>query len=104
MTASYEEMRKINPAYKLVTIPKGTYPKQDKDVQVIGYYTHVVASCTLPEDKVYKMTKAIAGNKDAGRGLQGHGRADPGGMAQDIGVPFHPGAAKWYKEAGITVK
>jgi TRAP-type uncharacterized transport system substrate-binding protein len=25
-------------------------------------------------------------------------------MAQDIGVPFHPGAAKWYKEKGISVK
>ena len=54
-----EAMRKINPAYKLVTIPKGTYPKQDKDVQVIGYYTHVVAACSLPEERVYKMTTAI---------------------------------------------
>ncbi len=44
MAAIYEPMRKINPAYKLVTIPKGTYPKQDKDVQVIGYYTHVIAA------------------------------------------------------------
>ena len=25
-------------------------------------------------------------------------------MAQEIGVPFHKGAAKWYKEQGITVK
>ena len=41
MSSIYEDMRKINPAYKLVTIPKGTYPKQEKDVQVIGYYTHV---------------------------------------------------------------
>jgi TRAP-type uncharacterized transport system substrate-binding protein len=24
-------------------------------------------------------------------------------MATDVGVPFHPGAAKYYKEAGITV-
>jgi TRAP-type uncharacterized transport system substrate-binding protein len=24
-------------------------------------------------------------------------------MAQDIGVPFHAGAAKWYKERGISV-
>ena len=24
-------------------------------------------------------------------------------MAEDIGVPFHPGAAKYYKEAGINV-
>ena len=27
----------------------------------------------------------------------------PKAMAEDIGVPFHPGAAKFYKEAGITV-
>ena len=24
-------------------------------------------------------------------------------MAEDIGVPFHPGAARFYKEAGINV-
>ena len=55
-------MRKLNPGYTLVTIPKGTYPKQDQDIKVIGYATHIVASCKLPADKVYKMTKAIAGN------------------------------------------
>ena len=55
-------MKKLNPGYTLNTIPKGTYPKQDKDVQVIGYATHIVASCKLPEDTVYGMTKAIAQN------------------------------------------
>ena len=98
-------MKKLNPGYTLNTIPKGTYPKQDKDVQVIGYATHIVASCKLPENLVYGMTKAIAQNtqqlsaivKDI-RGLT------PKGMAEDIGVPFHAGAAKFYKEAGITVK
>ena len=34
-------------------VPKGTYPKQDQDVKVIGYATHIVASCKLPEDTVY---------------------------------------------------
>jgi TRAP-type uncharacterized transport system substrate-binding protein len=24
-------------------------------------------------------------------------------MAEDVGVPFHPGAARFYKEKGITV-
>jgi TRAP-type uncharacterized transport system substrate-binding protein len=28
----------------------------------------------------------------------------PKGMAEDIGIPFHPGAAKFYKEAGINVQ
>ena len=100
-----EAMRKINPGYTLNNVPKGTYPKQDRDVKVIGYATHIVASCKLPEETVYGMTKAIAANtqtlasivKDI-RGLT------PKGMAEDIGVPFHPGAAKFYKEAGLTVK
>ena len=106
MADIYEDMRKINPAYKLVTVPKGTYPKQDKDVQVIGYYTHVVAACSLPEDTVYKMTAAILPHKDndGRRSTRSMGKLTPQVMAQDIGVPFHPGAAKWYKEQGITVK
>jgi len=105
LSSLYEDMKKINPAYKLVTIPKGTYPKQDKDVQVIGYYTHVVASCALPEDTVYKMTSAIMGAKDSMTAIyKDMGNMTPQIMAQDIGVKFHPGAAKWYKEQGITVK
>ena len=56
-------MRKLNPGYTLVTVPKGTYPKQDKDVKVIGYATHIVASCKLPDDTVYAMTKAIAAER-----------------------------------------
>jgi TRAP transporter TAXI family solute receptor len=105
MADIYEEMRKINAAYKLVTIPKGTYPKQDKDVQVIGYYTHVVAACSLPEDTVYKMTAATLAAKDNMAAIYKEvGKLTPAIMAQDIGVPFHAGATKWFKEQGITVK
>jgi uncharacterized protein len=105
MASIYEDMRKINPAYKLVTIPKGTYPKQDKDVQVIGYYTHVIAACALPEDTVYKMTGTILAKKDAMAAIYKElGNLTQQVMAQDIGVSFHPGAVKWFKEQGITVK
>ena len=105
MAEIYEPMRKINPAYKLVTIPKGTYPKQDKDVQVIGYYTHVVAACSLPEDTVYKMTAAILPRKDQMAAIYKElDKLSTQIMTQDIGVPFHAGAAKWFKEQGVTVK
>ena len=98
-------MKKINAGYNLITIPKGTYPKQDKDVKVIGYATHVVASCKLPADTVYAMTKAIATHtKDLATVAKAISNLDAKGMAEDIGVPFHPGAAKYYKEAGVTVK
>ena len=93
------------PGYTLVTIPKGTYPKQDKDVKVIGFVTHVVASCKLPADTVYTMTKTIAENtKTLATVAKDIGALTPKEMAEDIGVPFHPGAAKFYKEAGVTVK
>jgi TRAP transporter TAXI family solute receptor len=105
MAGIYPDMQKINPAYKLVTVPKGTYPKQDADVQVIGYYTHVIAACSLPEDLVYKMTAAFMANKESLSAVHKDlAKLTPEVMAQDIGVPFHPGAAKWYKEQGITAK
>lgn len=105
MASIYEPMQKINPAYKLVTIPKGTYPKQDKDIQTIGYYTHVIAACSLPEDTVYKMTGAILTAKEGMTSIYKElGKLTGEMMAQDIGVPFHAGALKWYKEKGIAVK
>ncbi len=98
-------MRKINPGYTLNNVPKGTYPKQDKDIKVIGYATHLVVSCKLPEATVYGMTKAIAANTQTMSSIVKDIRGlTPTGMAEDIGVPFHPGAAKFYKEAGLTVK
>jgi TRAP transporter TAXI family solute receptor len=102
---SYAKMQKLNPGYTLGTIPKGTYPKQDHDVKVIAYATHIIASCKLPADEVYKMTKAIADNTATlATVAKAIAKLDAKGMAEDIGIPFHPGAAKFYKEKGITVK
>jgi hypothetical protein len=97
-------MRKLNPGYTLVTVPKGTYPKQDNDIKVIGYATHVVVSCKAPADTVYAMTKAIADNiPTLGNVVSSMKSLTPKMMAENIGVPFHSGAAKFYKEAGLTV-
>jgi TRAP transporter TAXI family solute receptor len=95
------ELRKANPGYQELTIKAGTYPKQDHDVKVIGYSTHIIARCDLPEDTVYKMTKAMAENVDAMAAVVKpiHGLT-PKAMAADIGVPLHKGALKYYKEVG----
>jgi len=105
LAGDLEAMRKLNPGYTLNNVPKGTYPKQDRDIKVIGYATHIVASCKLPEATVYGMTKAIAANTQTMASIVKDIRGlTPKGMAEDIGVPFHPGAARFYKEAGINVK
>jgi TRAP transporter TAXI family solute receptor len=104
MEANFADMRKLNPGYTLVTVKAGTYPKQDKDVKVIGYATHLVASCKLPEQTVYAMVKAMATNIPAMisvvKAIDG---LDVKAMAEDIGVPFHPGARKYYREAGLSM-
>ena len=96
------ELSKMNPGYHKIVIKAGTYPKQDKDVPVIGYSTHVVVSCDLPEETVYRMTKAMAQQIGAMaavvKAIDGLTAKD---MAVDIGVPFHKGAVKYYKEAGV---
>lgn len=103
--SSLDAMKKLNPGYTLNTIPKGTYPKQDKDVKVIGYATHLFVSCKLPADQVYTMARTIASNTNTlATVAKDIGSLTPKGMAENIGVPFHPGAAKFYKEAGITVQ
>ncbi len=105
LSSSLEGIRKLNPGYTLVTIPKGTYPKQDEDVRVIGYATHIVVSCKLPDDTVYAMTKAMVQNVASmaavNKAIAG---LTPKQMAENIGVPFHPGAAKFYQDSGITVQ
>jgi uncharacterized protein len=95
------ELKKMNPGYNKLIIKAGTYPKQDKDVPVIGYSTHLVVACDLPENTVYQMAKTMAANVDAMaavvKSIEG---ITPKDMALDIGVPFHKGAARFYKEAG----
>ncbi|MGE5143867.1 MAG: TAXI family TRAP transporter solute-binding subunit [Acidobacteriota bacterium] len=95
------ELKKMNPGYNKLIIKAGTYPKQDKDVPAIGYSTHIVASCDLPEDVVYKMTKAMATHvDDLAAVVKPIAGLTPKEMAIDIGVPFHKGALKYYKEVG----
>jgi TRAP transporter TAXI family solute receptor len=98
---TFDFVKKANAGHNKLTIKAGTYPKQDRDVPVIGYSTHLVVACDLPENTVYQMVKTMAGNVDAMaavvKSIEG---IKPKDMAQDIGVPFHKGAVKFYKEAG----
>ncbi len=93
-------LQKINKGYDKRIIKAGSYPKQDKDVQTIGTWTHLIASCKLPEETVYKITKALASNvENLGNVVAAVKGLTVKDMAADVGVPYHPGAMKYYKEA-----
>ncbi len=95
-------LQKINKGYDKRIIKAGSYPGQTQDVQTIGTWTHLIMRCTSPEDLVYNVTKALAQNVDhlgyvvaAVKGLQ------PKDLAIDVGVRYHPGARKYYREAKV---
>ncbi len=97
-----KELQKMNVGYIRRVIPAGTYPGVNYDVVTAGYFTHLVISAKLPEALVYKITKVLSENLDrlgdVVKDMKGVTVKD---LAYDIGVPFHPGALKYYKEKGV---
>ena len=95
-------LQKINAGYLKRVIPKGTYPGVEYDVPGVGYFTHLVISAKLPDDLVYKITKSLVKDLprlgDVVKDMKG---VTPKDLALDIGIPFHPGALKYYKEIGL---
>jgi len=96
----FKALQQINKGYDKRIIKAGSYPKQDKDIQTIGTWTHLIVSCKLPEDTVYKITKALAANvENLGNVVSAVKGMSVKDMAADVGVPYHPGAKKFYQEA-----
>ena len=85
------------------TVPAGAY-KDVAETQTISVNAQWVTSAKQSEDLVYKVTKALW--SDETRKLLDAGHAK-GRLIQlqtattGLGVPLHPGAEKFYREAGV---
>lgn len=94
-------MREINPGYQGTPLPAGTYPQQQGTPTKITYTAHLITACDRNPDQVYQMTKLLWENVDTLRNIVGAMRqSTPATGAADIGVPLHPGAARFYREVG----
>lgn len=99
---TYEKLQEINSGFDRMTIPANTYPKQGEDIMTTGFMMHFIGRCDIPEDTVYKITKAVVENaKDLGAVNKFLLQTTPKIMGAPVnGVPTHPGAEKYYKEVG----
>jgi hypothetical protein len=102
---SKEEVAKVEKAYPYYSewvIPKNTYKGQTEDVLTIAVWNSVVCNKDLPDDLVYKITKAIFENKKML--VDTHKIAEfttAKASATKSPIPVHPGALKYYKEIGV---
>ena len=94
-------MQEISPAYLRQIIPAGTYQGVDTDCYTMGNAQHMIVNKQLDEEFVYQMTKAIVEELPTiGAGHVVYANLTPEMMAQDLGIPMHPGAERYYKEIG----
>jgi uncharacterized protein len=97
-----QELRKINSGYVRYVISKGTYQGQSEQVVTIGTFTDLLASAKLPDEMVYKLTRALVENKDRlGAVVKEMATAQPKEMAPDLDVPYHAGALRYWKEIKV---
>jgi TRAP-type uncharacterized transport system substrate-binding protein len=73
----------------------------DYDAPGVGYFTHLVISAKLPDELVYKITKTLANNLPRfANVVKDMKSTTPKDLALDLGIPYHPGALKYFKEIG----
>lgn len=85
-------------------VPKGTYRTQTEDQPTVGVYNFAIAHKDMPDDLVYGIVKAVMENNP--RMVQGHAAAKetlPENVTKNTFLPFHPGAAKYFREKGFKI-
>ncbi len=84
-------------------IPPGTYRGQDQEFTGLDVGSmHLIAAAGADEELIYRLTRAIYESREKVVAKHPAGRAlNPDNVIRDTGTPFHPGAVRYYKEAGI---
>jgi len=91
-----------NPAYSDAVIPANTYNGQPDDIPTAAVHNFLVTHDDVSNDVVYGMTKAFWTNLEQLVAAHSAAKAiDIHNALQGMPVPLHPGAEKYYKEAGI---
>ena len=89
------------PGVARYTLPAGLYKGVDYPVNGICVYSFIMVRKDMPEDIVYAMAKTIADNLDSyGNVLVSMKYVTPKGLCADVGIPYHPGAEKYFRQRG----
>lgn len=85
-------------------IPAGTYPGQNYDVTTIAQPNFLAVHADVPEEHVYLITKTMFENLPFLHAIHPATREI---VLQDalngLPMPLHPGAARYYAEAGLDI-
>ncbi len=99
-----ETIQATEPYFVRKVIPAGTYDGQTEDINTITCKAALYCRADLDEETVYQITKAFYESGDVIAAAHATGKeVQLEGCLEGITTPIHPGAARYYKEMGITV-
>ena len=97
---------KYGPLYAEATIPASTYKGMEKDAKNNTVWNIMVVNASMPEDLAYQLTKIMLEKREDLALVHKEAlniKADQQTSSR-AGVPWHPGALKYFKEKGIKVE
>jgi hypothetical protein len=104
--APIEKLIKDKPYYAIGKIDMKHYPQAANAdagmVESVGVKATLVTRASLDDDIVYAITKEVFENFDSFKSLHpAYSVLTKKDMLQGLSAPLHPGAVKYYKEAGL---
>ncbi len=98
-----DKLVKENPFYAKTAIPGGMYRGNPDDIPTFGVGATFVSSTNTPANTVYAVVKSVFENLGSFKKLHpAFSHLTKKGMVHNANsAPFHKGAAKYYKEAGL---
>jgi TRAP transporter TAXI family solute receptor len=95
------QLRQKYPFYTQFPVPANSYQGQTAAVKTVAVKATFIVSNKLSEDTVYALTKNLMESKSEIQAAHVKGAELSAVYAvEGISVPFHPGAAKYFKEIG----
>lgn len=95
------QLTKKYPFLSPMVIPPNTYKNQLSEVKTVAVAAVLIVSSDLPEDAVYKLTKALFENQAELASAHAKGKElNLKKAVTGVSIPFHAGAVKYYKEKG----
>ena len=98
-----QDILSLNPLYQAAVIPAGTYAGQTENVDTFGVKCLLCVDASMSEEQVYQLTQKIW--ESSGQLSARHPAMQeliyPEFLCQNLPIPLHPGAQKFYQEQNM---
>ena len=96
---------KYGPSYSASTVPAGSYPGQTTDAKFTAVWNIMSVHETMAVDLAYTLTKTMLEKREDLERVHKEGGNIKAAIQKsaNAGIPWHPGALKYFKEKGIAI-